>query len=225
MSTTDRPQSSPWLALVAVIALAAGLIWLTHHRGVARADAARAALQQENEAMRAELSRLRAAAAPVVPPATSETPAPVAPAEQPAVVPVRPTTVLTPTGEAPPPRFDGLKLAGTHVVPVPEGLKATMRFTPTTTEPLGVVAVVVRLPRDGEARILDLGQAGGDAMSKLFKRVSEDGKFVVFQGTAEAISALEFGLTISGPATADIRGTCGIGPLSLNITAQGAVVE
>ena len=76
MSTTDRPQSSPWLALVAVIALAAGLVWLTHHRGVARAEAARAALQQENEAMRAELSRLRAAAAPVVPPAPPETPTP-----------------------------------------------------------------------------------------------------------------------------------------------------
>lgn len=224
MSMSEHPRSTPWLAMVAVLALAAGLVWLTQHRASARAAAERAVLQQENEAMRAELSRLRASA-PVEVATSTVAAAAVAVAEAPVKAPVGPTTVPTPTGDAPPPRFDGLQLAGTHVVPVPEGLKATLRFTPTTTDPLGVVAVVVRLPRDGDSRILDLGQSGGEAMGKLFKRVSEDGKFVVFQGTAEAVSALEFGLTVSGPATADVRGTCGIGPLSLVITAQGAQVQ
>lgn len=224
MSMSEHPRSTPWLAMVAVLALAAGLVWLTQHRASARAAAERAVLQQENEAMRAELSRLRASA-PVEVATSTVAAAAVAVAEAPVKAPVGPTTVPTPTGDAPPPRFDGLQLAGTHVVPVPEGLKATLRFTPTTTDPLGVVAVVVRLPRDGDSRILDLGQSGGEAMGKLFKRVSEDGKFVVFQGTAEAVSALEFGLTVSGPATADVRGTCGIGPLSLAITAQGAQVQ
>lgn len=224
MSMSERPRSTPWLAMVALLTLAAGLVWLTQHRASGRAAAERAALQQENEAMRAELSRLRAAAPVEVVTAPAETAA-VAVAETPVKAPVGPTTVPTPTGDAPPPRFDGLQLAGTHVVPVPEGLKATLRFTPTTTDPLGVVAVVVRLPRDGASRIVELGQSGGDALGKLFTRVSEDGKFVVFQGTAEAVSALEFGLTVSGPATADVRGTCGIGPLSLAITAQGAQVQ
>ncbi len=225
MSTSERPRSTPWLAMVALLALVAGLVWLTQHRASTRAATERAALQQENEAMRAELARLRAAAAPVDVATTTQETAAVAVAEAPVKAPAGPMTVPTPTGDAPPPRFDGLQLAGTHVVPVPDGLKVTLRFTATTPDPLGVVAVVVRLPRDGDARILDLGQAGGDVMGKLFKRVSEDGKFVVFQGTAEAVSALEFGLTVSGPVTADVRGTCGIGPLSLGITAQGAEVQ
>ena len=130
--------------------------------------------------------------------------------------------VMTPTGMAPEPRADGLALAGTHVVPIEGGLKASMKFNPTASAPLGLVAIVVRLPVGGESRILDLEPQGATAFSDVAKTVSENGKFAVFEGTPGSVEPLEFALSVSGPAVADVRGTTGIGAFDLNIGATGA---
>lgn len=136
-----------------------------------------------------------------------------------------PGRVMTPAGMAPAPGTTGLVLARTRVASDADGLCATIRFHATTEDPLGIVAVVVRLPRDGTSRILDLGPAGDAAFESAMKRVSDDGKFAVFQGTAARMDAVEFALTVSAATTADVRGTCGIGPFDLAIAADQATAR
>jgi len=131
---------------------------------------------------------------------------------------------MTPTGFAPLPKTTGLQFEGTQVAPVAGGLQATMRFSPTQEDPPGIVAVVVRLPRDSETRILDLNAAGSMQFSDITKRVSEDGKFAVFQGTAQDAASFEFALSVSGSTVADVRGTAGVGPFDLEIGPLEATV-
>lgn len=139
--------------------------------------------------------------------------------------PPGPELELTPTGFEPKPRWDGLSLVGTHVVAAPDGLKTTMRFNPTTMEPLGVVDIVVRIDGDAAARILDFEATGPARFSKAVKRVAENGKFAVFHGTLESADAVEFSLSVSGDAVADVRGTTGIGAFDLVIKSVGATVH
>lgn len=173
-----------------------------------------------------------AAATPLAPPPAAtptETtePSSVPVAETPAQ-PATPAAVLelTPTGKmAPRPRLDGLALAGTHVVPAEGGLRATMKFTPTVSDPLGIIDVVVRLPRDQEARILGLDAIGEARFSDVAQRVSEDGKFALFHGQLESGATVEFALTVSGEAVADVRGTAGIGPFDMVIGPNGTTTR
>lgn len=133
--------------------------------------------------------------------------------------------VPSPTGAAPQPRADGLALAGVHAAPDGSGMRATMSFTPTTTDPLGIVALVVRLPRDSQSRILDFAPVDNEGIGSVVKRVSDDGKFAVFQGTATDLKKLQVSLAVSAPVTADIRGTCGVGPYQLQIAPGGAKLQ
>lgn len=142
--------------------------------------------------------------------------------------PTSPTVVmeLTPTGKmAPRARTDGLTLAGTHVVPTEGGLRATMKFTPTVTEPLGIIDIVVRLPRDSEQRILGLDAAGNARFADVAQRVSEDGKFALFHGQLEAGEAVEFALSVSGESVAEVNGSTGIGSFALVIGPGGTSVR
>jgi hypothetical protein len=100
-----------------------------------------------------------------------------------------------------------------------------MRFRATTTDPLGNVTMVVRLPRGGACRILDLNPTDSAALGSAMKRISDDGTFAVFQGTADRMDAVEFALSVSGAVTADVRGTCGIGPFDLAISADKAAAS
>jgi len=156
--------------------------------------------------------------APVEPAATA--PSPAEQAAKPAAA--AENLVFTPKGMAPAPRESGLTLAGTHVAPIEGGLSATMQFNPATTDPLGLVAIVVRLPRNGESRILELAPVGSMKFKDVAARVSEDGKFAVFEGTPESVAAIEFALSVSGPAVADVRGTTGIGAFDLSVGPTGA---
>ena len=133
--------------------------------------------------------------------------------------------VMSPAGMTPAPRSSGLVLEGTRVEPVTEGLVTTLRFTPVDTSPLGVVAIVFRLSRETPDRILGLKSGGAAALEDVMTRVSEDGKFAIVHGTTEQAAAIEFALTVSGATTADVRGTCGIGPFDLGISAEGVVVS
>ncbi len=128
-----------------------------------------------------------------------------------------PEMVLTPTGLAAEPRNDGLDLVDTTAVETATGIRTTMRFLPTITDPVGIVAVVVRLPGDGEARIQDLAMTGSMKYAEVAKRISEDGKFAVMQINAEMVEDLQVELDVDSPVTADVRGTAGIGPYDLQI--------
>lgn len=193
-------------------------------------------LQQQNAALQKELEGLRstpAAATPVtpvapgpeaaIPPAVPATPAIAAPP----ATPPNPADnkILMLGGMATPPRSDGMKLAGVHAIPTDGGIRATMTFNSTTADPIGVVAVVIRLPHDAEGRILKFEPSSGAAFSDIIGRITEDGKFAVFQGKLGKAESVEFALTVSGPAVADVRGTSGVGPLKLRVTPTGASVE
>lgn len=166
-----------------------------------------------------------ARAVPLVEPGDPSSPSDAGRAPRPAAAPgLTEPMVMTPTGLAPPPKTTGLTLAGTHVMPIAGGLQATLQFHPTPDEPPGMVALVVRLPRDGAIRILDLDTFGSAPLSEVSRRVSEDGKFAVFQATADTAAPIAFALAVSGAVTADVRGTTGIGPFDLDISPLQANV-
>ncbi len=183
-------------------------------------------LRQRSELKKLAGEKVAAAEKETVPPeVTGETAK--EPAAEPVIAPVAAAQpvenlVSTPTGMARPPLETGLALSGTHVVPVEGGLKVSMRFNPTIAQPMGLVAIVVRLPVDGPSRILDLQPQGASKFADVSARVAENGKFAVFQGTPEAVEALEFALSVSEPTVADVRGTTGIGEFDLAISATGA---
>lgn len=130
--------------------------------------------------------------------------------------------VTTPTGVAAAPRASGMALADIQTTLVEGGIQATVTFAPTDDQPLGVVAVVVRLPGDRDGRILGLELRGVSDLADTSARISEDGKFAVFHGVANQVENLKAVLTVSDPVTADFRGTSGIGPYDLIIEADGA---
>jgi hypothetical protein len=132
---------------------------------------------------------------------------------------------LQPPAHKPEPEPNKLALAGTEAHPVPGGLVTTMRFSPTKTGPLGLVALAIRLPKGVEARILDLAPVGPATYSDDSKTVSEDGKFAFYQGTLGEETNVQFALSVSGPATADVRGTRGIGAFQLDIQPTGASIR
>ena len=229
--TSDTRRRLVNLALIAAVAALSVLVWQMH----------------------SEIKRLKAGPASVPPsPVSTDEPAHTGPADAassehaaadttstdlesspavgdipPAVPPSPPAVVMeqTPTGMFPKPRSSGLMLAETRVEPIEGGTRARMRFTPTTTEPLGIIDIVVRLPRDGESKILGLDAVGSARFSAMAQRVAEDGKFAIFHGNYEGGEAIEFALSVSGEAVADVRGTAGIGPFDLTISPAGAVAQ
>jgi hypothetical protein len=226
----------PVVAVMAIALAAVITVIRLPERHSDKEDADAAQLAEQNAALRKELANTRAALAAkealaAVPSAgRPETPSvsnPEATQTEVASVHAAPMDdrVLTPTGMAKPPRNNGLRLAGAHAVPAEGGIKATMAFTPTTTDPMGIVAVVVRLPRNTASRIIQFGPSAPAMFSDLVGRVSDDGKFAVFQGTAQKLESLELSLSVSEPALADVRGTCGIGPFKLDVKSTGATVQ
>lgn len=240
MNPRTALSKSLWMALLAAaLAFLCAALW-RQRAEMARMRQENAWLIEEARKAREESRHLRAvppesaptgpgvptegmAAAPEEAP-SSPTPAEPAAAQAAPPVPGDETLVMTPTGFAKPPQSSGLTLTGAHVVPFEGGLKATVGFSATQTDPLGIVAVVVRLPRAGESRILDLDSAGSMQFSEVVKRVSEDGKFAVYQGNALAAGTVEFALSVSEPAVADVKGTTGIGAFDLEIGPGAATV-
>ncbi len=231
MTSPSRQQANPvQLLLLVVVALLTLTLWRQRadNELIEKEFQELARQKQELEQKKARESIAVAQPAEVaMADKTVSAEAQLAPAEPAAEVaeakaPPAPTLVPTPTGFAPAPAGKGLTLAGTHVAPMEGGLRTTMQFNPTTTDPLGLVAIVVRLPPDGDSRILELVPVGSMRYGDISGRVSEDGKFAVFQGTPESVAALEFALSVSGPAVADVRGTTGIGAFDLQVGPTGA---
>ena len=125
----------------------------------------------------------------------------------------------------PAPEANKLVLAGTEVQAIPGGLAATLKYTTSKAGPLGQVGLAVRLSRNVEARILDLAPVGPATYSDDSKTVSEDGKFAFFQGTLGEETNVQFTLSVSEPATVEIRGARGVGVLKLDIQPTAATVH
>ncbi len=96
------------------------------------------------------------------------------------------------------------------------GLVAAIPISTTTTQPIGQVVVVAFLPPGSDGKILDLSPAGDTAFTGIDKRLSENGLFAAFQGTAQHITNLSFHLSVSQPVTATIKGNCGIEPFEID---------
>jgi hypothetical protein len=178
---------------------------------VQRADLARmrkdlGQLQEQNAGLQKSLASSRVAPEPAAA-APAQEPAAAAPAQEP-VAPHPP--VVEP---------NRLALASSEVTSTPEGLVATLRFTPSKTGPLGLLAVAVRMPRGSDVKILGLAPVGSAAYADFSKEISEDGRFAFFQGTLGDEREVQLALSVSGPTTASVKATCGIKPFELAIQA------
>jgi len=125
------------------------------------------------------------------------------------------------------PKVDPAKLAltATEVKSIAGGLVTAMRFHSCSTGQIGLVALTIRMPRNVNARILDVKPVGSATYSEDSKEVSGDGKFAFYQGSVGAETNVEFSLSVSGAATVDVIGTCGIGAFKLDIQPSGANVR
>lgn len=125
----------------------------------------------------------------------------------------------------PPAPLNSLVLEEAEVAASDDGaLVARMRFQPTSTDALDVFALVIRLPRTGESRILGLRPVGEAVYSNAVHRVAGDGFFAIYQAQPTGVGPLEFDLTVSEPGTATVRGTLGLEPFEMDIQPGTATV-
>ncbi len=122
-------------------------------------------------------------------------------------------------------RDNSLILKDTSVKTVADGLVASMKFSQSSNTPLEKFAVVVRLPKTSDARILNLEPDALSNYDNVQKRISENGKFAIFMANVRDPKAISYNLALSGPETADVRGTCGIEPFALTVDASGTTVR
>ena len=238
---TDRPAGegkSSRTALISGLVAALAVGGLLYQRDLAARERAR------RETAESELAALKAgptgSAISNAVAATAERTAPstMIPGAGPAMVTasneaavVKPATpapkeqMLTRYGMSAAPREDGLQLAGVTAEATAEGTLAQLSFKPTIPDALGLVAIVVRVPVDGDGRIVSLAPGPDSKFTEVATRVSDDGKFAVYQGQAGQMKSLDFRLQVSGSAVADVRGTTGIGAMKLRIEGGTAKVE
>lgn len=231
MANASRTLWLPGFALAAVVILAV-LVWLqqTELREL-RDDYRR--LAERNQSLSGELThepaQMRPApqTKPTLPPnhppvetpvPPSATQSPDAPAEPSSPTPHPP--VATPNANASPFSLGNLTSKQTA-----EGLTAALQFKPDTTNAVqGELWIVVRVPADSAVRVLDIGPTDSTVYTNVGKRVSDDGKFSIFQGRPTTVNPVTIGVTLSGPVTVDVRGTHGIGRFNLQVNADGAKV-
>lgn len=119
-----------------------------------------------------------------------------------------------------------LVVSNISVKSVGDALETHMNFnTADKTTPQEQLALVVRLPRVSEAKILSLEPDDPALFTNVQQRVSENGKFAIFMGTATTGTGIAFKLSLSGSETADVRGSCGIKPFLLKVDASGAEIK
>lgn len=124
-----------------------------------------------------------------------------------------------------PERDNFLILKDTSVKAVADGLVASMNFSQSSNTPLERFVIVVRLPKISSARILNLEPDTLSNYENVQKRISENGKFAIFMANVRDPNRVSYNLALSGPETADVRGTCGIEPFALSVDSSGATVK
>ena len=142
------------------------------------------------------------------------TPAPPAPAKVPGIS-AQTAADLRPHPS--PSEKNRLIFTGTEITQTTNGLVAIMRFKPSKTGPLGLVAMSVRLPGNIDATIQSIKPLGSAVYDDSDSTVSESGRFAFFQGTLGDEKEVEIALGISSSAQAYIKGSCGIGAFVLDV--------
>lgn len=108
---------------------------------------------------------------------------------------------------------------------VADGLVATMNFNSTSNAPMEEFALVVRLPKRSDARILNLEPADPSHYTDASTQVYPNGKFAIFRGIRKTSGNTAFNLALSGPETADVRSTSGMKPFLLKVDASSATIQ
>ncbi|MEI6515002.1 MAG: hypothetical protein WCO77_03410 [bacterium] len=109
--------------------------------------------------------------------------------------------------------------------PVADGLVATMKFNSTSNTPMEEFALVVRLPKRSDVKILNLEPADPATFTDASTQVHPNGKFVIFRGTSKTTGNTTFNLALSGPETVDVRGTGGMKPFLLQVDSSSATIR
>ncbi len=110
----------------------------------------------------------------------------------------------------------------------PEGLLAILPLARNKAEPLGVVHIFVRLPKNSSDRMIDINPSDAAGYTNMRKYVKADGKFAAFEGTPTTAGAPQLELSVSTSVNIDLRGACetgAIGPYQVEITPTGATVR
>lgn len=118
----------------------------------------------------------------------------------------------------------GIAISEASSRPVADGVVATMKFNSTSNAPMEEFALVVRLPKLSEARILNLEPADPSHFTDGSTQVQPNGKFAIFRGTGKITGSTAFNLALSAPETADVRGTGGMKPFLLKIDSSSATI-
>lgn len=225
-------QRIPGAAIVAMLVAVAGAGLWSQRQSLTKERTAREQAERELQELKARTALPVATndtSAPATSAASPGTAAPVAAAAAAGTTapaaPQPPEKVLTQYGMLDAPRNDGLAFAGTTGEATGDGTLARLNFKATRTDAIGLLAVVVRLPVDSDGRILAFEPGPEATFGNITKRISDDGKFALFQGTAGELQSLEMRLSISGSTVADVRGTCGVGPMKVRIGNGAAKVE
>jgi len=116
-----------------------------------------------------------------------------------------------------------LIFTGTDVYQTSTGLVAVIRFKPSKTGPLGLVAMSVRMPHESDAMIQTIQPVGSAKYDEGESSVSENGRFAFFQGTLGDEKDVAIALGISGSARVFVKGSCGITAMQLDIQPTKAI--
>ena len=211
-------RGAPLLVLGLLLVVSLGVLFLLWQAVNSLRDA-QAELAAENLELRdkledAQARLVQAEAGPVTVPVRADS-RDAAPASSAREVPRR----------EPPLPANILELGDVEVESQADRLVTTLHFNPTTAEPLGVFALVVRLPKGSESRIVGLEPAGAAPFTNVSFRIAENGLFAVYHADPTGVMPLAFNLAVSGPASATVRGTCGLEPFEVDIRPDGAAVN
>jgi hypothetical protein len=119
----------------------------------------------------------------------------------------------------------GIGVSDASARPVADGVVATIKFNSASNAPLEEFALVVRLPKTSDARILNLEPTDPSYFTDASTQVQPNGKFAIFKGTSKTTGSTSFNLALSAPETADVRGTSGMKPFLLKIDSSSATIQ
>ena len=105
------------------------------------------------------------------------------------------------------------------------GLVVRFGFEPDGSELPGSITLVVRIPGDTEAKILSLKPVAKSSYANVECVLDPLGKLGMIEGSPSDLQGLSFELTVSAPVKALVRGSKGIKPFELDISAEGCSVR
>ncbi|NNJ70795.1 MAG: hypothetical protein HKP10_05845 [Kiritimatiellales bacterium] len=136
--------------------------------------------------------------------------------------PIKAATSVTKSAEEP----ETLFLQEPSVIRTGSGLIARFGFDPVDSQTLPeMITLVIRVPSKSETTILSLKPVTESAYSNVDVVVNAKGNLGMIEGSPADLQALEFELTVSGPATVTVRGSKGIKAFEMDVAESGCTVR